>query len=70
MTHLRTYLEETGTRQSDFADLIGVTQATVSKIAEGGLTPSLKVAAAIEAATKGKVKAISFVNNPNSNEAA
>lgn len=71
MTHLRTYLEATGTRQADFADMIGVTQATVSKIADGKLTPSLKVAAAIEAATEGEVRAASMIADlAKPNEAA
>lgn len=61
MSYLRTYLEQTNTKQSVFAAQIGVTQATVSKIADGTLTPSLRVAAAIEEATSGAVKAVSLI---------
>ena len=61
MTHLLSYLKTTKTRQADLAEKVGVTQATISKIASGCLTPSLDVAVAIEAATKGKVRAVSLI---------
>jgi DNA-binding XRE family transcriptional regulator len=44
-------------KQSVFAELVGVHKSTLNKIELQGKRPSLKVAVAIELATKGKVKA-------------
>lgn len=61
MANLSKYLSETGTSQSDFAALIGVDKGTVSRIVSGKLTPRLYLAARIEEATGGAVKAVSLV---------
>lgn len=55
MTHLRTYLSENKITQEAFAATIGVTQATVSKLAARAIGPSLDLAIKIERATSGAV---------------
>ena len=55
MTHLRTYLSDRGITQEAFAATIGVTQATVSKLATGSIGPSLDLAIKIQKATDGVV---------------
>lgn len=61
MTHLRTYLKETDTSQAALADQIGVSRAYMSELVGGSKTPSLSVAVAIENATRGQIKAASWV---------
>lgn len=58
---LSEYLAKNNIRQEDFASKIGVTQATVSRLSNGGV-PSLKLAVAIERATRGRVKASSWAS--------
>lgn len=52
---LREYLRSTGVRQGDLAATLGVTQATVSRLASGSAQPSIDLAAAIKEATAGAV---------------
>lgn len=61
MTQLLSYLKATKTRQADFAAIVGVSQATVSKLIGGSVAPSLELAVRIERATGGEVKATSWV---------
>ena len=55
MNTLSDYLQETGIRQSDFADQVGVGQAMISRLARGLAGPSLPLALAIARATGGAV---------------
>lgn len=61
MNILRKYRHDAEVRQSDFADEVGVSQATISKIERGEILPSLKLAAIIEKATRGAVTATSWI---------
>lgn len=63
MGDLSSHLKQTGTTQADFAARIGVDQATVSKLCRGKLLPSLPLAVAIERATDGQIKAVSWVSD-------
>ncbi|WP_340109485.1 helix-turn-helix transcriptional regulator [Pikeienuella sp. HZG-20] len=60
MSTLREYLLTTGTTQAAFADVVGLKQSTVSRLARGATLPSLTVAIAIDRATKGAVAASSW----------
>jgi DNA-binding transcriptional regulator YdaS (Cro superfamily) len=60
MNDLASYLEAKRIKRSHFARQIGVTPARITQICNGE-APSLKTAAAIEAATKGAVRAIKLV---------
>lgn len=62
MTYFRKYLHDSGSRQSDFAEKLGVTQATISKLSSGDAKPSLELALSIEQATNGKVPMTSWVD--------
>ena len=55
MTVFIDYLEEAGIGQALFAESIAVTQATISRLASGKMTPSLELALKIEIVTKGAV---------------
>jgi DNA-binding XRE family transcriptional regulator len=55
MSTLREYLEKAKITQKDFADIIEVKQATVSRLASQAMLPSLNLALRIELATGGKV---------------
>ena len=61
MEHLQSYRLREGLRQSEFARLVGSTQATISKLESGGVQPSLDLAVRIERATAGAVPATSWV---------
>lgn len=65
MNLLRAYLTENRIRQEDFAVSVGSTQATISKLASGGVRPGLDLAVAIERATGGEVPASSWVPDPS-----
>lgn len=60
MTHLATYLKQSSTRQSDFAQRVGVSQGVVSRLARGLALPSLALAIRIEAETGGRVSVRSW----------
>lgn len=64
MMNLHTYLQERGISQRDFARLIGVDPGIVSRLSRGLMRPSLELAAKIETATRGKIKAVSWVSAP------
>jgi transcriptional regulator with XRE-family HTH domain len=55
MTDLRSHLEATGEKQSDFAARVGTTPATISRLCTGLLKPALDLAHRIEVATDGNV---------------
>lgn len=57
MMTLSEYLQANGIAQKHFASLIDVKQATVSRIANGEMRPSLDLAFRIERQTGGKVPA-------------
>ncbi len=56
MTDLRTYLEQTGEKRSDFASRVETTPATISRLCDGSMRPGLDLAHRLEKATSGKVK--------------
>lgn len=60
MMTLRTYLAETGTKQSDLAALVGVKPAHMSLMVNELRKPSRTIAVRIEAATSGRVPASSW----------
>lgn len=66
MMTLGEYLKQTGMRQEDLASAVHVTQATVSRLARGVMSPSVELAAAIKRATQGAVDFESWVtcNHP------
>lgn len=70
MDILQTYLSESGLRQADLAQMVGVRQTTISRLARGILTPSLDLAFAIERATKGAVPAAAWVSAQTQGDAA
>jgi len=63
MTNLKSYLKKKCIRQADFAERLGISQGTVSKIASGDALPGLALAVQIENITKGAVKAVSFARD-------
>lgn len=69
MTRLQSYLDQANLRQSEFAALVGASQATISKLARGAVQPGLDLAVAIERATAGAVLATSWVPEPPSADA-
>ncbi|KPU83721.1 hypothetical protein JI58_07875 [Marinosulfonomonas sp. PRT-SC04] len=70
MAKLNKYLEAAKLGQAVFSESIGVTQATVSRLARGKMVPSLELALAIEVVTNGAVPVSSWVTpqpaNPSS----
>ena len=64
MTQLDTYLAQTGIRQSEIADNIGISRGYMSDLVAGEKTPSLKIALAIERVTAGAVPASCWVAAP------
>lgn len=63
MDTLASYLEKNGLRQSDFAEVVGVGQAMISRLTRKEVKPSLEVAIAIERATNGAVPASYWVDD-------
>lgn len=61
MSDLPEYLTKSGLKQAAFAQRIGVTQATVSKLIARTMLPGLELAVKIEDATGGAVKARSWI---------
>lgn len=53
---LKLWLEETDIRQADFARMLGISQPTVSQLANGARYPKMELALKIRDVTKGKVK--------------
>ena len=62
MRQLSKFLRESEVTQAQFAARVGLSQATVSKLASGTLSPSLQVAVRIERATGGAVCVASWVD--------
>jgi transcriptional regulator with XRE-family HTH domain len=65
MSNLSDYLTQNGIRQEEFAARIGVTQATVSRLKDRLIKPSIKVAADIERETGGAIPAASWADCPD-----
>lgn len=61
MEALKAYRTEQGILQAAFAEMIGTTQATVSKLEGGKAVPNLCLAHKIELATKGAVPMSAWV---------
>jgi len=61
---LKTFIRETGIRQSQLAAKIGVQESRLSRWVSGKARPEWAMIAAIEAATDGKVTAADFVPAP------
>lgn len=56
---LATFLERTGVRQEDFADVVDTTQATISRVASGEMMPRPELAERI--ANKAHIPLDSFI---------
>jgi transcriptional regulator with XRE-family HTH domain len=71
MTELKTYLTETGEKPKDFAERVGTTVSTISRLCNGKLKPSLDLAHTIEGATGGRVPTETWVDTaePQANAA-
>lgn len=65
MENLDSYLKTRGIRQEDFAELIGVKQATVSRLKRGQMRPGLSLAIAIARATNNAVPIDAWVSIPD-----
>lgn len=61
MSKLKEYLTQRGMSQRAFAACIGVDPSIVSRLTREEMTPSLQLAAEIEAATNGDIPATSWV---------
>lgn len=61
MSTLDAYLAENRIRQAEFAARVGTSQATISKLINRTVLPSLELAARIERETSGAVMAASWV---------
>jgi plasmid maintenance system antidote protein VapI len=64
MSDLNAYLARSGIKQAIFAQRVGVTQATISKLVARTMSPSLELALKIEDATGGAVSARSWLPSP------
>ncbi len=62
ITKLKAYLQAKGLLQSQFAKDNGISEGYLSELVSGDKTPGLKVAFAIERATKGAVPAKSWLS--------
>ena len=58
---LAEYLSKRRMTQTEFAALVGINSANISKLCNKRFTPSLDLAVRIEIATEGAVKAASWV---------
>lgn len=63
MSNLRTFLSENDETQAEFAERIGVSQGTVSKLCKGLISPSLPLALKIQRVTGGKVTVESWMKD-------
>lgn len=70
MTELKAYLDRTGEKQTKFAERIGTTSATISRLCSGTLKPSLELAHQIERATDGQVPTETWVADAQDAEEA
>lgn len=61
MANLTEYRAENGINQRAFSEMVGVHKSIISKIESGVAKPGLDLAARIERATDGQVKAISWL---------
>lgn len=57
---LKTYLDKRALTQSDFAEVVGTTPATISRIIKGKFRPGLELAVKIAEATDGAVPVSSW----------
>lgn len=63
MSTLKTFLAENGIRQEDFAKRLKVNQATISRLTQNKMRPSLPLAVAIERETGGVVLASAWITD-------
>ncbi len=63
MTALGEYLKKHKITQTEFARTLGITQATVSRLASGAAYPRLRMAVQIERLTDGAVDVESWVRD-------
>lgn len=64
MNSISTYLATANMTQAELARRVNVSRSYMNELVSGAKTPSLRVAAAIEKATRGKVKAIALLEKP------
>lgn len=62
MISLKSYLDETSEKQVEFAERVGTTPATISRLCKRTLKPNLELAHRIESATGGRVPTETWVN--------
>lgn len=67
---LRSYLDDTGEKQAEFAARVRTTPATISRLCAGLLKPSLDLAHEIELATGGRVPTETWVSSIAPDKAA
>lgn len=70
MNSLAKFLKESHVRQGDLAQKLGISQASVSRLASGTLRPSLTVAVKLEIETGGAVTAASWLPAERTTDAA
>lgn len=70
MDKLLSYLKARHATQAEFAASVGITQAALSRMLAGKITPSLTTAVRIERATDGAVPASSWVTDLREGDAA
>ena len=68
MSQLAKFLADHAMRQSEFAEMMGISQASVSRLAKGTSRPGLELAVAIEKRTCGAVPASSWVSSVDAAE--
>ena len=69
MENLDTYLKARKIRQEDFAEMVGVRQATVSRLQRGRMKPSRALAVIIARVTAGAVP-VDVWDTPQTEQAA
>lgn len=62
MQTLSQYLKTEKIRQTEFAEMIGTTQGTVSRLCSGTQNPTLDLAQRVEKATGGQVPIVAWPN--------
>lgn len=65
MMTLAQYLRENDRTQREFARAVGVSASYMNELVQGGKTPSIAVAAKIEALTNGDVQISAFLLRPD-----
>lgn len=65
MSDLQSYLARVGEKKSSFAERVGTTPATITRLCNGTLRPALELAHRIETATDGEVRTEVWLSGGN-----